>query len=148
MAAEDDPDADETGTNDPDPAEGDLDTSELTRVADLDAFEDVDRIIVDVEGREIAVFAVDGEFHAVSNYCVHQGGPVCEGMLSGGLSVEDPANADDRAELDYSYADRLVSCPWHGWEFDVVTGEHLARPKYRLPTYDVVVDDGAVYLDA
>jgi nitrite reductase/ring-hydroxylating ferredoxin subunit len=116
-------------------------TDGLEYVADIEEFEGVERIIIDVQGREIAVFNVEDRFHALSNHCVHQGGPVCEGMLSGGLCV------DDQNELDYSYEDELVSCPWHGWEFELETGKHLARPKYRLPTYDVVVVDGSVYLD-
>ena len=121
--------------------DGTTDADELYYVVDESEFEDVDRVIVDVKGREIAVFRVDDEYFALSNYCVHQGGPACEGLLSGGLSV------DERMGLDYDFENRIVACPWHGWEFDVETGHHLARPKYRLPTYEVVVRDGAVYLD-
>lgn len=116
-------------------------TDGLVYVADRTEFAGTDRIVAHVQGREIAVFDIDGEFYALSNHCVHQGGPVCEGMVSGGLTV------DDEMELAYSYEDRLVSCPWHGWEFNIESGAHLARTKYRLPTYDVVVRDNRVYLD-
>jgi nitrite reductase/ring-hydroxylating ferredoxin subunit len=100
-----------------------------------------DRVVADVEGREIAVFNLDGEYHAVANYCVHQGGPACEGLLSGTVSVSEGM------ELSYEQEGEIVACPWHGWEFDVRTGEHLARPQYRLPTYDVVTEDGEVYVE-
>lgn len=122
--------------SDDDPA-----VADLVYVADRDEFEGTNRIIADVQGREIAVFNLGDEWRALSNYCTHQGGPVCEGMVSGSLTV------NDEQELDYSYEDQLVSCPWHGWEFDIETGEHLARPKYRLPRYDVVVREGRVYID-
>ncbi|ESS06552.1 MAG: Rieske (2Fe-2S) iron-sulfur domain protein [uncultured archaeon A07HB70] len=99
-------------------------------------------MVVDLDGREVAVFRVDGEFLALANYCVHQGGPVCEGRLSGTL-----AEAPD-GTLSYDHEGGVVACPWHGWEFDVRTGEALADPNYRQPTYDVVVEAGAVYVEA
>lgn len=112
------------------------------RVGRADELDDGERVIVDVDGIEIAVFDVDGEYHAVLNYCVHQGGPACEGALMGTLDVDD---SPERA-LSYERDGRVVSCPWHGWEFDVTTGEHIAPTGYELPTYDVVVDDGDLYL--
>ena len=108
-------------------------------VASVDTFERGDRVLVEVEGREIAVFRAEDGFYALSNYCVHQGGPVCEGLVSGTLGVEG-------GELVYEKENKVVSCPWHGWEFDVETGEHLADPSYRQPTYDVEVEDGEVYV--
>lgn len=117
-------------------------TEDLHYIAEVDEFEDSDRVIVDLQGREIAVFNVDGEFHALSNYCVHQGGPACEGLISGSLEV------DDEMELTYNSENKVVSCPWHGWEFEIESGDHLAPTDYRLPTYEVVVRDGAVYLDS
>ena len=111
-------------------------------VAGADELGPGDRVIVEIDGREICVFNVDGEFHALANYCVHQGGPACEGLLSGTLAV------DDDFELVYSREGRVLSCPWHGWEFDVTTGEHLSHTGYRLPTYDVEVEDDGIYVRA
>lgn len=116
------------------------DSATMVRVGDADAFADGDRRVVEHEGREIAVFYTNGDFHAISNICVHQGGPMCDGMLSGTVT------ADDEGELCYDRDGEIVSCPWHGWEFDVTTGEHLANTDYRLPRYDVVVEDETVYL--
>ena len=110
-----------------------------THVASVADFEDASRIVVDVEGREIAVFRTDDGFYALSNYCVHQGGPACEGAITGTVDVED-------GELVYTRRDEIVSCPWHGWEFDITNGEHLADPSFRLPTYEVELDDGEVYV--
>ena len=123
-----------------DPSGGD--TGGLHRVGRADELAPGDRLVAEVRGREVAVFNVDGGFHAVVNHCTHQGGPVCEGLLSGTLGV-----GDDGA-LRYERTDRVLSCPWHGWEFDVTTGEHLAPTGFRLPTYDVVVEDGDLLVRA
>jgi len=116
------------------------DDPERERVGTTDELSDGERVVVDVAGVEVAVFKIDGEYHAVLNYCVHQGGPVCEGSLMGTLGVGDDG------ELNYRGNGQVVSCPWHGWEFDVTTGEHLAPTGYRLPTYEVVVEDNNLYI--
>ena len=109
-------------------------------VAEVDDIPEGERLIVEIEGREIAVFNVDDAFYALSNYCVHQGGPACEGLISGTMAV------DEDRELSYSRDGEIVSCPWHGWEFDIKSGEHLAPSNHRLPTYSVEVRDGDIYV--
>ncbi|MFB6311311.1 MAG: Rieske (2Fe-2S) protein [Salinirussus sp.] len=98
-----------------------------------------DRIITEIEGREIAVFNVDGEYTAVLNFCVHQGGPACEGKVSGTVD-------DDPREWEFSWTKdgEIVACPWHGWEFDLFTGEYLSDPTYRIPTYEATATDGEI----
>lgn len=115
--------------------------TERHAVAPVDAFADRDRVIAEIEGREIAVFAVDDAFHAVLNFCVHEGGPLCEGDLAGNLGV-----ADDGFSWEVTDPGSVVSCPWHGWQFDVATGVNVDDGDYRVPTYDTVVDDGTVYV--
>ncbi|AEN07573.1 Rieske (2Fe-2S) iron-sulfur domain-containing protein (plasmid) [halophilic archaeon DL31] len=115
-------------------------SEELTRVASTDDVGVGERRLVEVGGREIAVFNVNGEYHALANYCVHQGGPICEGKVSGAVLEED-------GELIWDREDEFVSCPWHGWEFEIESGEHITNKKYRLPQYEVVVRDGTIYLD-
>lgn len=117
-----------------------MDIEDLHYVTEAGNLESGERIIVDVEGREVAVFNVKGEYYALANYCVHQGGPVCEGLISGTLS-------EDEEGLKYEKDDEVVACPWHGWEFDIKTGEHLARKKYKLPSYNVVVHEETIYVD-
>lgn len=118
----------------------DADVDSLTRVASTDDVDVGERLLVEIEGREVAVFNVNGEYHALANYCVHQGGPICEGKISGALLEED-------GELVWDHEDEFVSCPWHGWEFEIASGEHITNDKYRLPRYDVVVHDDGLYLD-
>lgn len=99
---------------------------------------DGDVAIEEVRGQEIAVFRVDGEYHAIANYCVHQGGPLCENReLTGSLTVED-------GKWAYEKEGQVVTCPWHAWKFDVVTGKNVSDERYRVPTYDVVVKDGDI----
>lgn len=99
-----------------------------------------ERVLVEIQGREIALFHVDESIHALANYCVHQGGPVCEGQVSGAMFERD-------GELVWERENEFVSCPWHGWEFEIDTGKHITHPKYRLPSYDTVVRDGDVYVE-
>lgn len=105
--------------------------------ADID---EGDHLLVEIEGIEIAVYNVENDYYAMSNYCVHQGGPLCEGPVTGSLST------DENGELCYDSESQVVRCPWHGWEFDVESGEHLSRSKYSQPTYDVVVKDEVLYV--
>lgn len=112
----------------------------LHYVASVDEIDIGDRVIVDVEGMEIAVFNVKGDFHGVANYCTHQGGPVCEGPVYGTISV------DEDGDMCFDRDGELIVCPWHGWSFDIETGEHISKSQYVLPTYDVVVRDESVYI--
>ncbi len=100
-----------------------------------------DRLLKTISDREIGVFNVDGEFHAVANYCVHAGGPICEGRLSGMVTAKA-----GEWKWDWVREGEILACPWHGWEFDIDTGEFLADDQYRLITYDTEIDDGTVYV--
>ncbi|WP_339105962.1 Rieske 2Fe-2S domain-containing protein [Haloterrigena salinisoli] len=110
-------------------------------VTTADDLNDGEHVIVDIREREIAVFNLDGDYYGLLNYCTHQGGPACEGRLTGEL-VED-----DDGELRYERDGEFVCCPWHGWEFDIKSGYNLARSdEYRVPTYEVVEEGGDLYV--
>ena len=117
-------------------------TVERHEVASTDEFaEEGDRVIVDVDGVEVAVFRVDGEYHALTNFCVHQGGPLCEGELHGRITVRD-----DGWLWGYDESQRCIVCPWHAWKFDVTTGRNVNDDRYRVPTFETVVEDETVYV--
>ncbi len=95
------------------------------------------RKIVEVEGRSIGVFNIDGEFFALRNRCPHQGGPLCWGRLSGFPTARVPG------EYRYTRKGEILRCPWHGWEFDVKTGRSWVDPKrVRTRSYPTKVEVG------
>lgn len=97
-----------------------------------------ERKIVALEGRSIGVFNVNGDFYALRNRCPHQGGPLCEGRLAGFVTARVPG------EYDYTQKGEILRCPWHGWEFDVKTGQSWFDPsKVRVRRYEVQVEKGA-----
>jgi len=81
--------------------------------------------IVEAGGRTLALFNVDGTFYAIDNTCLHRGGPLGEGDLD----------------------DTIVTCPWHGWRYDVTTGVHEENASLRVPCHPVTVEGGAAYVD-
>ena len=94
-----------------------------------------ERKIVELAGRLIGVFNVGGEFFALRNRCPHQGGSLCEGKLSGLLEATKPG------EYSYSRPNEIVRCPWHGWEFDLRTGQSWFDPaKTRVRRYPVTLE--------
>nr|WP_245332929.1 Rieske 2Fe-2S domain-containing protein [Halarchaeum solikamskense] len=117
----------------------------MVEVGSADEFEDGDRAFVDVDGVEVGVLHVEGEYYALRNYCMHDGGPVCEGETQRKLvgEFEEPGK---RVDKSYTDEECIVSCPWHGWSYDLDSGEHLADSDIILPTWNTVVEDGTVYV--
>lgn len=89
--------------------------------------------IVTVSGQSVGVFNVEGEYYALRNVCPHQGGPLCEGSLSGTTESDDPS------EVRWVKDGEIIRCPWHHWEFDVTTGRSLFNPNRRVRSYRTVV---------
>ncbi len=125
----------------------------VCRAAELPAGQ---RKIVQIAGRSIGVFNVNGSYYALRNSCPHQGAPLCKGRISGTTLPSEPGT------YLYGKEGEIVHCPWHGWEFDITTGKSLFDPQkclvrsYEvtvesaedelLETYPVSVEDGYVIL--
>ena len=91
----------------------------LTKVATTGQLELGAALCVEVEGKQIALFNVDGEFYAIDDTCSHSGGPLSDGMCEG----------------------PVVTCPWHGQKFDLKTGEPQGPlPVHGVTAYSVVVE--------
>lgn len=104
------------------------------------------RIVETNQGRSIGVFNVDGEYHAILNICLHQNGPLCEGDVERKIVGEF---VDIGQRVQEKYADEhVIKCPWHGWEYELETGDLVHDERMSLPVFDVVVDDGIVYITA
>ncbi len=98
-----------------------------------------ERKIVEIGGRSVGVFNVNGEYFAVLNRCPHQGGSLCSGRQSGVVTSSRPG------EYVTSRANEIIRCPWHGWEFDLRTGQSWFDPRaVRVRRYDVTVEPGAL----
>jgi nitrite reductase/ring-hydroxylating ferredoxin subunit len=73
---------------------------------------------VEIGGQSVALFNVDGQFHALDNACPHRGGPLGDGDVSG----------------------KEVTCPWHAWGFDVTNGCGTTHPSSQAKSYAVKIE--------
>jgi nitrite reductase (NADH) small subunit len=97
--------------------------------------------VLTVEGRQVGVISVGDDFFAVTDRCPHMGASMCTGSLSGTFLPSEPHR------LVYGRHERVIRCPWHGWEFDLETGRSLLEPRrYGLRTFRVTEADGQVVL--
>ncbi len=78
-----------------------------------------------VEGKAIALANVNGKFHAISNTCLHRGGPLGQGTMQGST----------------------VTCPWHGWQFDVSSGKAIQNPAVAVDCYPLEVRGEDIFVD-
>src|SRR3989338_1206998 len=79
---------------------------------------------VNIKGMAIAIFNVNENFYAIDNTCPHRGGPLGEGELDG----------------------KVVTCPLHGWQFDVTTGKNVMLPQ-NVKTYKTKVENGNIFVE-
>ena len=98
-------------------------TEASVRVCSVDDLADGEAVVAQVGGTAVAVVQFDGDVYALENVCPHQGGPVGEGKVEEGC----------------------IHCPWHGWQFDLATGDHTHGPT-AVTTYAVTVEDGEVFV--
>ena len=97
----------------------------LIKVAELNELKPGEGKVVMAGERELALFNVEGRFYAVDNTCPHRGGPLGEGMLDG----------------------PVVTCPWHGWKFDVTTGISPVVKTAKVKPVKIVVEDNDVKVE-
>jgi nitrite reductase/ring-hydroxylating ferredoxin subunit len=93
--------------------------------------------VVTVAGREIVVFHINGEFFALLNRCPHEGAPLAKAACVALLQSDEPGH------YKRSRVGELLRCAWHGWEFDVRTGQSYFDPAHtRVRSYPVAVEPG------
>lgn len=115
-----------------------------THVCSADELEPGDHVVTEKNGIEVGVVNVEGDYYAMANRCPHQGGPICRGQVKRKREVTS-AEPGERVEVELS-DERTISCPRHGWEYDLESGVHLGDPEVSLPTFEVEVVDGEIYL--
>ena len=85
--------------------------------------------------------------YAYSNFCLHQGGPACEGLTI--AKVEERLRPDKTSQgLYFSETEMHFVCPWHGMEYDMKTGECISDRKMKLKKYQVLEKGDEVYVVA
>jgi nitrite reductase/ring-hydroxylating ferredoxin subunit len=115
-------------------------------VAKASDLHDGDRRIVVAGHEEIGVFFKGGTYFAYINYCVHSGGPACEGIM---INRVVDVIADDRTYQGQAFGDEVhFVCPWHGYEFELTTGQCVGDRRLRLKKYDVVQRGDDIYVVA
>ena len=94
----------------------------FVKVAGISDLKPGENKVVNVNGTEVALFNVDGEFFAMNNTCLHRGGPLGEGFLEGDV----------------------VTCPWHGWRYHVKTGANAMISTAKVASYTAKVEGNDV----
>lgn len=97
----------------------------FTKIAEKAELNPGEGKVVEVAGKTLALFNVDGTFYALDNTCLHRGGPLGEG------------------ELD----DKIVTCPWHGWRWDVTSGANTNNPAVKVACFPVKVEGASVFVE-
>ncbi|MBI2971889.1 MAG: Rieske 2Fe-2S domain-containing protein [Candidatus Aenigmarchaeota archaeon] len=95
------------------------------KVATIHDLKDGEAKVVDANGTPIALYRVNGKFYATTNTCAHRGGPLGEGVLD----------------------NEVITCPWHGWRFNVASGINVIMPSIKIQTYKVEVRSDDVFVD-
>ncbi len=90
----------------------------FVKLTTLDAIPPGTALEFEHDNRVIALFHHDGQLYAIDGLCPHQGGPLAEGEVVG----------------------CVVTCPWHGWQFDLRDGAYLHSKRIRQPVYEVRVE--------
>jgi nitrite reductase (NADH) small subunit/3-phenylpropionate/trans-cinnamate dioxygenase ferredoxin subunit len=96
--------------------------SEFVSVGGIGDFVSGQGKMVTVNGRHVALFRLGDEFYAIDNLCLHKAGPLCEGFI----------------END------VVTCPWHGWSYEIKTGTLVQDPRVGVSKHDVRIEEGLV----
>jgi nitrite reductase/ring-hydroxylating ferredoxin subunit len=97
----------------------------LTKVADTAELTPGECKVVDLGAKTLALFNVDGTYYVLDNTCLHRGGPLGEGELEG----------------------PIVTCPWHGWRWDVTTGANTNNPAVKVACFPVKVEGTSVFVE-
>lgn len=82
-------------------------------------------VVADCGGKPVAIFHVEGNFFAIGNTCLHRGGPLGEGECEG----------------------TVVTCPWHGWRYDVTTGCNMDNPNLKVQKYNLKVEGDDILVE-
>ena len=98
---------------------------ELVKAAKTNSIAKGSAAAVEIGGKAVGVFNVDGKFYAIDSTCGHRGGPLNEGELDG----------------------NVITCPWHGFQFDVTTGNCATNPALKQACYPVRIEGDDILIE-
>lgn len=105
--------------------------------AEIDDIRPGQRKRVQLNGRDIVVFNVDGNFYALHNRCPHQGASLCDGRLTMAVTSQEPG------VYDVDPTRPVIRCPWHAWEFDIRTGKSWCEPdRIKVRSFKTAIESG------
>jgi len=99
--------------------------AQFLKVANLSELPAGSAKAVEVAGKAVALFNVEGKIYALDNTCRHRGGPLGEGFVEGDI----------------------VTCPWHGWQYKIPSGECLDDASIKVAAYPVQVENGEIRVE-
>jgi nitrite reductase (NADH) small subunit len=111
----------------------------------LDLFTEGGRRLLKCGDAEIGIFMINGELHAWHNECAHRGGPVCQGRIMRRV-MEPLGNNGTVRSLEYHGTDIHLICPWHGYEYNIKSGEHPGHAALKLRKASITIRNGEVYV--
>jgi nitrite reductase/ring-hydroxylating ferredoxin subunit len=97
----------------------------LTKVGETADLKPGEARVVEAGGKTLALFNANGTYYALDNSCLHRGGPLGEGELEG----------------------TIVTCPWHGWRWDVSTGANTNNPAVKISCFPVKVEGTSLFVE-
>lgn len=100
-------------------------------------------LIKEIKGISMGGICIDGDYHVIMNYCPHEGAEICKGSVGGtSLACEVGQN------LTYDLDGRVLSCPWHGWEFELISGKGLfpSKKELKVKKFRCESEDGSLFV--
>ena len=100
------------------------------------------RKLVNVRGRPILIFNLDGDYFGILDRCPHQGASLCKGQLVGLVESDRPG------QYNFTRNNEIIRCAWHGWEFDIRTGKSRCEPeKIKATQYNIKTKTGSEIIE-
>ena len=117
---------------------------EKYRVARSEDFEELQPILVQTKSISVAVYKFRQDYYAYLYWCPHQGGPACEGVTLPDIDckIENGKIHESNSAQRYT-----IACPWHGIEYHLSNGKCVADDKLQLTTFNVIVENGEVFIE-
>jgi nitrite reductase/ring-hydroxylating ferredoxin subunit len=114
-----------------------------TDVGAIDAFPSGTMVAIAGSRHDVVILRVESRVYAFRNSCPHAAAKICAGRVIPRTSADRPGPGE--GEIDVG--NPVITCPWHGWEFEPRTGAAIADPRMRLKTWPARLDGERVLVE-